>query len=829
MLDSDISTADAVRHLSRAVANDEPFSIDRRRFLQAVGMGLGAGLVAGPGTSLLDSVLPGHDPSAWALGPIGPTDGVLVVIGMYGGNDGLNTVVPINDGRYYDQHGSLAIPQGQTLPLDANTGLHPDLDELKRFWDADQLAIVEGVGHMQEEFSHFNSMAKWMSGRPTGLTNSGWLGRWLDGYLGGSKDLFAAAEVGHSVPLHLIGERSIATTVPTGRPSFGVPREWRTDADLALFGAVRDLAGVGASDSWLGRVGQSQVDQLELATTLSPVIPDDDQLPDTEVVAKLEVAARLINANLGFRVLSAGFGDFDSHAGQPDQHPVRMQELNSAIQRFFATLDPAWVGRVTVMTFSEFGRTPFSNDGQGTDHGSSAPHFVFGAGVKGGFYGQRPSLAGLRRWDRMPTHVDMRDYYGSVIDGWLGGGASAVLPGSRTDLGLFTTGPDSNPVFPPTSQRGEFVAMAPERLYDSRSGIGGRSTAIGPGETVRIKIAGAGTVPTGGVTAVAVNLTSIRPTAKTYLTAFPTGQRRPDSSTLNPRAQSVVPNMTIVGVGNDGTISVFNNTSTVHLTVDVMGYFQQSGGSSSASSLGKMLPLTPSRVLDTRSGVGAPKARVRGGKPFSLQVLGEGGVPTSGVDAVVLNLLSVRPTQNGYVTAWPTGGNRPNTASLSYRAGRTIPNLAICKVGPDGKINVEANAGLVDLVADVVGCFSDAGAQLSPIPPRRLLDTRTGVGAAKARVRAGGEVTLKVTGIAGVPAGAQAVALNVSAVRPSQQTFLTVYPTGEQRPEASSLNPDPGAVSANLVIAKVGVDGNITIFNNRGDVDLLADITAYFV
>ena len=173
--------------------------------------------------------------------------------------------------------------------------------------------------------------------------------------------------------------------------------------------------------------------------------------------------------------------------------------------------------------------------------------------------------------------------------------------------------------------------------------------------------------------------------------------------------------------------------------------------------------------------------------------------------------------------------DRPNTASLSYRAGRTIPNLAMCKVGPDGKINLEASAGQVDLVADVVGCFSDTGAQLSPVAPRRLLDTRIGTGAPKARIRAGGELTLKVTGIAGVPAGAQAVALNVSAVRPTKQTYLTVYPTGEKRPEASSLNPDPGAVSANLVIAKVGTDGNITIFNNRGDVDLLADVTAYFI
>jgi hypothetical protein len=153
----------------------------------------------------------------------------------------------------------------------------------------------------------------------------------------------------------------------------------------------------------------------------------------------------------------------------------------------------------------------------------------------------------------------------------------------------------------------------------------------------------------------------------------------------------------------------------------------------------------------------------------------------------------------------------------------------MCKVGPDGKINIETSAGQVDLVADVVGCFSEHGAQLSPVAPRRLLDTRDGTGAPRARVRAGGEVTLEVTGRAGVPAGAKAVALNISAVRPTLQTYLTVYPTGENRPEASSLNPDPGAVSANLVIAKVGDDGNVTIFNHRGDVDLLADLTAYFV
>ena len=830
MLDPDISTADALRQLSTPVANDA-LSLDRRRFLQLVGAGLGAGLVAGPGTSLLDAVIPGHDPSAWALGPAGPTDGILVVIGMYGGNDGLNTVVPINDARYRDQHGSLAISGASTLPLDSNSGLHPNLTALKQFWDDDKLAIVEGIGHTDtDEFSHFNSMAKWMSGRPSGVTSSGWVGRWLDGYLGSGKDLFAAAEIGSSLPLHMIGEQSVATTVPASRPGFGVPREWRDDADRQLFTTIRGMAAANSPSSWIGRVGQAQVDQLDVATALSPVIPNDDQLPTTEIAAKLSVAARLINANLGFRVVTAGFGDFDSHAGQPNQHPTRMLELNQAVEAFFGTLDPGWAGRVTVMTFSEFGRTSYANDGQGTDHGSSAPHFVFGANVKGGFYGQRPSLAGLRRWDRMPTHVDMRDYYGSVIDGWLGGGASTVLPGARENLGLFQSGPStggSTPTFEPPSIPGEFVGMPPERLYDTRTGTGGRTTRIGPGETVRIRIAGAGSVPATGVTAVAVNLTSIRPGTDTFLTAFPTGQNRPGSSTLNPRAGAIVPNSTIVGVGSDGTFSVYNDRSDVDLTVDAMGYFQSPDGSST-SGLGRMLPLTPARILDTRAGIGAPRARAAGGRAISLQVLGQGGVPADDVDAVVVNLLSVNPTVDGWVTAWPSGASEPETASLSYRAGRVIPNLTVCKVGSDGTIQVKPSAGTVHLVADVVGCFTASGSRLAPVAPTRLLDTRVGTGAAPERVGAGEEIVVGVLG-AGVPSNATAVVLNVSAVRPSAQTFLTIYPDGETKPTASSLNPDPGAVSANLVVAKVGDGGRIRIYNEFGDVHLLADLTAYFI
>jgi len=827
MLDPDITTADALRHLSAPVA-DDPFSLDRRRFLQLVGLGLGAGLVAGPGSSLLDAVLPGHDPLAWAAGPIGPNDGILVLIGLYGGNDGLNTVVPVNDGRYYDQHGSLAVPASSTLRLDANTGLHPELGELKQFWDAGKLAIVEGVGHLQNEFSHFSSMAKWMSARPTGLTTSGWIGRWLDGYLSGTKDLFAAAEIGHSLPLHMIGERSVATTVPTDRPSFGVPREWRADADRALFQTIRDLGSAGPAGSWQRLVGQAQIDILDVGATLNPVIPDDSELPDTEIVRKLEIAARLINANLGMRVLSAGYGDFDSHAGQPSQHPVRMQELNSAINRFYSTLHPSWVGRVTVMTFSEFGRTSYANDGQGTDHGSSAPQLVFGAGVKGGFYGQRPSLAGLRRWDRMPSHVDMRSYYGSVIDGWLGGGSSGVLGGNFENLRLFERPPSGSGTVPVASGSAPsapsvFVAVTPQRVYDSRNGLGGRRARVGPGQTVQVGVSGEGAVPVGA-TAAAINVTAVLPSIDTFLTAYPTGQRLPDSSTLNPRPGIVTANSAVVGLGTGGAISIYNNAGHVDLLVDVMGYFVAPTNGASTG----FHPLSPSRLLDTRTGNGAPKRRLRERTPISLQIVGRGSVPSSGVAAVVVNLLAVDPNGEGWVVGWPTGETMPVVSNVQYQPGRTVPTLAVVTVGAGGKIDLMASAGTLDLVVDVVGYFATSGSTMQSVGPRRLLDTRTGNGAPATRVGPGDAVNVRVVGRGGVPVGASAAALNVTAVAPSDHTYLTVYPGGEPRPATSSLNPDRMQVSANLVLSKIGTDGTINIYNNRGDVDIVADLTAFF-
>jgi len=835
MLDPDISTADALRHLH--VAEGDVHAVDRRRFLQLVGLGLGAGALAGPASSLLDLSLPGVDPSVWAAGPAGPNDGVLIVIGMFGGNDGLNTVVPINDQQYYGQHGSLAVSPQHTLPIDAATGLHPELTTFKQFWDAGQLAIVEGVGYPDPDLSHFNSMAKWMAGSPTGIPTSGWLGRWLDGYIGGGKDLYAAAEIGQSVPLHLIGRTQRGTAVPAGRPSFGASSHER---DQRIYAALRQLAA-GDPSTWSGRVGGAMVDQLDLAGTLAPLIPDEGDMSDVPLVAEMEVMARLVNANLGMRVLSAGWGDFDSHAGQPNQHPTRMRELNAAVARFFQVLSPAWASRVTIMTFSEFGRTSWSNDGAGTDHGTAAPHFVLGANVRGGRYGQRPPLAGLRRWDRMEFHVDFRDYYGSLIDGWLGGGASDVLGGRPVqNLGLFASAPgvvpppsDPPPSGPPPpgasgggpatgTQGGRFVSLAPERICDTRNGLGGRSTPIGPGETLAVEVAGRGGVPAKGVLAVAVNVTSVNPTEPGFFSVFPSNVAATGSSSLNTVPGRAVPNLAIVGVGPDGRIGVFNASGTTDCIVDVMGYVR-------AESASGFLPLVPKRLLDTRTGVGAPLARLRGGSRTDLRVTGRGGVPASGVDAVVLNVAALRPTVAGFLSVWPTGMATPDVSNLNFDPGRNVPNLVICKVGADGSVSLAADAGELDVIADVVGCFTSDGASVVPVAPSRLLDTRHGLGARRGPVGPKGEIDLDVTGVGGVDAGATAVVLNVTATGATQETFVTVYPDGVRRPDASSLNVGQGATIANLVIAKVGSNGMVRLYNDAGGLDLIADVTGYFI
>ena len=427
MLDPDISTADA--HALLTARDDDPDGVSRRRFLQLVGAGVGTGALTG-----LDGLLPGAD-RAWSAGPIGAHDGVLVIIGMNGGNDGFNTVVPLDNANLeHYRPAAMRTSPGSTHRLNAHLGLHPALGKFKSLWDQGQLAIVQGVGYPNQDLSHFNSMAIWMSAIRNGTRSTGWVGRWLDGRYS-KRNLYAAASIGSGVPLHMVGNVRRATAVAPGKPGFG----GQTRApDRRLYRALRDIADNGQG-GWMGAISGTFRDQLDVAQRIGPIMPA--QPPSKEIVAKLSAAARLINANLGFRVIEVSWADFDSHRAQPTMHTDRMRELDAGVRAFYSLLNSRWSTRVTLMTFSEFGRTPWSNDSNGTDHGSANCAFVFGKNVKGGFYGSSPSLAGITRWERQPFKVDFRSYYASMIDGWLGGGSSDVLGKRYENLHLFRRSP----------------------------------------------------------------------------------------------------------------------------------------------------------------------------------------------------------------------------------------------------------------------------------------------------------------------------------------------------------------------------------------------------
>jgi hypothetical protein len=598
-------------------------------------------------------------------------------------------------------------------------------------------------------------------------------------------------------------------------------------ADTRLFNGLRSLSATSAGRGpWHDMFAGVLKTQLDLAVQVAPVYSPAPTGAD--FVQKMTVAARLINANLGFRVLDLGLDGFDTHDNQPLDHADLLTQLDAGLATFFFTLDAAYYSRVTVMTMSEFGRTPYSNDSAGTDHGTANVQFVIGPNVKGGHYGQPSSFATVNdQWDRFNMSTDFRNVLGTVIDGWMGGGGSTVLNGAFENLGFFRSGPGDPPpsgglpplINPPSSPT-EFVSMSPQRLFDTRNGAGGRLGALGPREIWPFTIRGSYGVPAEAI-AVAVNLTAVDASVATYLTAWPGGQDQPATSNLNPVPGLAVPNLAIIRLGNAGDVNFYNNAGTVHLLADVVGYFRD------GTSVG-MAPLAPARLLDTRDGTGGHPGKLGAGQMIDLQVAGRGGV-SEHPEAVALNVTVTSPSASSFLTVWPSGEAMPYASSVNMAPGQTVPNMVLARVGANGMVSIFNNAGSTDLIVDVLGCFDgDSSGRYVALSPRRVLDTRDGTGAPAAQV---GQAPLSVTllGRGGVPSsGVSGVMLNVTAVAPTGNTFVTVYPGGSDRPTASNLNVSAGQVIPNMVLARLGPGGTMMMYNNGGLIDLVADVVGYF-
>jgi hypothetical protein len=363
---------------------------------------------------------------------------------------------------------------------------------------------------------------------------------------------------------------------------------------------------------------------------------------------------------------------------------------------------------------------------------------------------------------------------------------------------------------PPTPSGGRYTPVAPARILDTRDGTGGISGPLGSGSTADVQVSGRGGMPSSGVTAVAMNVTVTEPTATGYLTLFPAGSSRPLAANLNFVPGDVAANLVVVMLGSGGKVSLFNSLGTSHVVFDVAGWYSDAGTAAD----GRYQPVAPARILDTRDGSGG-LVRLGPGVGLDLQVAGRGGVPSTGAEAVVMNVAATNGTAMSYLTVYPTGDPRPSTSNLNFLAGETASNRALVRLGSGGRVSVFNAAGSADVVVDVSGWITDGTAtgtagRYNALAPARILDTRS-----SGAVVGGATTDVQVTGQGGVPAsGVTAVVLNATVTQPAAGGFLTVFAAGSARPMVSDLNYAAGETRPNLVVVQLGAGGRVSLFSS---------------
>lgn len=366
----------------------------------------------------------------------------------------------------------------------------------------------------------------------------------------------------------------------------------------------------------------------------------------------------------------------------------------------------------------------------------------------------------------------------------------------------------------------DIVPLPPTRVLDTRSGLG--VAAPGPvvaASPIDVALAGIGPIPAAGVDAAVLNLTATGATAGTFVSVWPSGDTQPNASVLNVVPNQAFANLVVAKLGTDGQVSIANGLGSVHVIGDVVGWVPTGSA---------MVSVTPNRLLDTRVGTGVAVAgQVGPGQTVDLDVLGRAGVPTSGVDAVWLNVTATAATASSFVTVWPAGSQRPTASALNVSSPRPVPNLVLARVGSNGRVSMYNDTGSVHLIADIVAYVGAASSVVS-LTPGRIVDSRQGVGVRPGRIGPGESVTFDAIGVGGVPsAGVDAVIINIAAVAPSGRSFVTAWPGGQPRPTASVLNTAAAVTVANLAIVPVGTDGTVSLYNDVGDLHLLADVVGY--
>lgn len=393
-------------------------------------------------------------------------------------------------------------------------------------------------------------------------------------------------------------------------------------------------------------------------------------------------------------------------------------------------------------------------------------------------------------------------------------------PVGRTRVGLSAFGAED--------ARGTYVPVDQTRLLDTRSS--GTRTPLGPGGTATVPVVGRAGVPTSGVAAAVVNLTSVRPTTSTWLTAWPSGTAKPVVSSLNAAPGRTVANLVTVPVGADGAIRVANASGSTHVLVDLLGWYAVDDSVRTDFGITglQLQPTDPARVADGTIGPGeAAGLVVDFSSPADPQA-------NDRVAALAVNVTVVRPATAGYLTAWDGGTAPPTTSTLNFAAGEVAPNMALVRTSrePDGVGIALGNGsgGSLRVLVDLVGVYThgDAtGLRFTPTAPRRILDTRTGTGLPKGPFTAGSTRTATApTSLLGP--GTVGLVTNLTGIRATSQTYLTQWDGATPRPTVSSLNVAPGATRAASSFVLLSTSDTFATYNSLGTMDVAQDVMGTF-
>jgi uncharacterized protein (DUF1501 family) len=360
---------------------------------------------------------------------------VLVVLQLSGGNDYLNTVIPYNDPLYRDFRPTVGVPEADILHLDDEVGLHPSMGLIGEMYNQEKVAIIHGVGYPNSVRSHFRSMDIWHTCEPDTMGTEGWLGvatRELDPH---KDNIVTAVSFGPSMFRALVSP-GVPVACVDDLETYGLltsiaAQEKRAKILNRFAQTYAPMVGTDAVMSYLGQTGLEAMRGADILKVAPERYASNVEYANTTIATKLKGIAQIHLAGMGSRIFYCDHNGFDTHANQAAVHPILWKDVSEAINDFFDDLrEHDAADNVVMLLFTEFGRRVRDN-GSGTDHGAGGVAFVIGDAVKGGQYGEYPSLkpADQTQGDLAPS-LDFRGLYAALLEDWLGVEARPIVKGT---------------------------------------------------------------------------------------------------------------------------------------------------------------------------------------------------------------------------------------------------------------------------------------------------------------------------------------------------------------------------------------------------------------